>query len=51
MVDIAAKNALLNNLEHLGEGTALAQQIFDMSAFCAGGRTSVVQIDRPAPIR
>src|SRR6476620_12070887 len=30
MVDLAAKNALLNNLEHLGEGTALAQQIFDM---------------------
>jgi len=30
MADTAAKNALLNNLEHLGEGTALAQQIFDM---------------------
>jgi len=25
-------NALLNTLEHLGEGTALAQQIFDMIA-------------------
>ena len=30
MADTAAKNALLNSLEHLGEGTALAQQIFDM---------------------
>ena len=26
----APQNALLNTLEHLGEGTALAQQIFDM---------------------
>jgi len=30
MADTAAKNTLLNSLEHLGEGTALAQQIFDM---------------------
>ena len=26
----APQNALLNTLEHLSEGTALAQQIFDM---------------------
>jgi CRP-like cAMP-binding protein len=30
MTDPAPRNALLDTLEHLGEGTALAQQIFDM---------------------
>ncbi|MEO8630476.1 MAG: cyclic nucleotide-binding domain-containing protein [Betaproteobacteria bacterium] len=30
MADLALKNSVLNGLEHLGEGSALAQQIFDM---------------------
>ena len=30
MADLAPKNALLKSLENLGEGTALAQQIYDM---------------------
>jgi len=30
MADLAPQNALLKSLENLGEGTALAQQIYDM---------------------
>ena len=30
MTDSVPQNSLLKTLEHLGEGTALAQQIYDM---------------------